>query len=596
MTGPQAITRKLEEAIAFLQRGRLPEAVALFQDILAEEPSNFDALCLSAIALSAAGRPSDARGAIGRALALRPDSGDALNIQGDVLMALGDYQGAVESFRMARARNPLAPHVLNNLGNALSHAGSQEEAIQCFDAALALDPALAVVHYNRGDALRAAGRAEEAIAAYRSALRIEPGFTHALNNIASCLIGLGRLEDALTAATDATEARPGYARAWVNRGIALARLGREGDAIASLEAAVQRDANNAEAWYELARLRDAAGRDEDAIAGFRRAIAIDPGHSDAGVNLAICLLRCGRFAEGWGHYEHRLKAVSGLGPSRRIPRHPHPERLPGPEAVRGRRLLVMGEQGLGDEIMFASLIPDLSDLAAEVTVLADPRLAGLFSRSFPRTAVLAHGEAGPRVEAVPEEGRFMIGSLARLLRGELKDFPGTPYLVPDPARVAALRARLDALGPEKKVGVMWRGGVGMARERRRSLALADLLPLMARPAHWISLSHLAAAREETEALFRETGQRVHHWPEVTESEDYDDTAALLAALDAVISVTCTAAHCAGALGADTHVLVPERAEWRYGRDGSSIPWYGSMTLYRRQGDWPLPDIARAVWG
>jgi ADP-heptose:LPS heptosyltransferase len=102
------------------------------------------------------------------------------------------------------------------------------------------------------------------------------------------------------------------------------------------------------------------------------------------------------------------------------------------------------------------------------------------------------------------------------------------------------------------------------------------------------------AKEECMRLLDDHGKVIHHWPDVTESDDFDDTAALIAELDAVISVTCTAAHCAASLGVDTHVLVNRRPEWRYGGSLSTIPWYKAMTLYRQTDDWPIQSIGLAL--
>ena len=189
-----------------------------------------------------------------------------------------------------------------------------------------------------------------------------------------------------------------------------------------------------------------------------------------------------------------------------------------------------------------------------------------------------------------------IGSLGRLFRNRTQDFPGTPYLVADPVRRAEMRTRLDALGDGRKIGIMWRGGIGGNNEEARSMALADMAAAMGGEFHWISLSHLDQAVEEVAAFKAAFGITVHHWPEVLQSQDYDDTAALLAALDAVFTVTCTIGYCCGALGTPVHVLVPRNPEWRYGTESAAIPWYGSMIMYRQaaSGEWPFARALAAL--
>ena len=190
--------------------------------------------------------------------------------------------------------------------------------------------------------------------------------------------------------------------------------------------------------------------------------------------------------------------------------------------------------------------------------------------------------------------RFYMASLGRLFRNGTADFPGTPYLIADDERRQKYRAALDELGSGRKIGIMWRGGVGGPREELRSLSLEDFTLLLADDVHWVSLSHLPTAKEQCRKLFETLGRTVHQWDHVLRSDDYDDTAALIAELDAVISVTCTIAHCAAALGVDTHVLVNRRPEWRYGGKLSTMPWYKAMTLYRQSDDWPIDRIGRAL--
>jgi hypothetical protein len=300
----------------------------------------------------------------------------------------------------------------------------------------------------------------------------------------------------------------------------------------------------------------------------------------------------GRFAEGWREYDWRSRASLHLAT--------FPQRYPGVESadaapdLAGKSVLLYQEQGLGDEIMFASMVPDAARAAARLVLMCEPRLKGLFARSFPGVEVVARGEAEP--EGV--ERRYLIGSLGRVFRNRTEDFPGTPYLTPDPERVMATRARLDGLGEGRKVGIMWRGGVGGNNEAQRSLALADMAASMGTDCHWISLSHLKTAGEDIAAFTATSGITVHHWPVILQSRDYDDTAALLAALDAVFTVTCTIGHCCGALGTPVHVLVPRTPEWRYGTEGADIPWYRSMSMYRQDvesGAWPM-DRVRAALG
>jgi tetratricopeptide (TPR) repeat protein len=587
---------QLQHAYALHRRGDIPGAVNAYRMLLLGDPKNFDCWFLCAMAEAQRGHIAEAIQCFEHALAIRPGNADALSAYGHALMEAARFEDAAEIYRKAVVVKPANSDELNNLGNALSKAGRHEEALAQFDAALKSKPDVYVGHYNRGVALSALNRKEEAILAFRRALSLKPDFAEAANNIGMAHMAMGRDTEAADAFREAVKTQPGYARGWVNLGRLLANAGALNEGIECLTRAVEIDPDNADAHYELGLALMPAGRPGDAVERFRRALTLEPNHHDAGLNLSLALLLLGKFDEAWPFYDHRLKALKLLGGSARVTVSEDSGRLEKKSDLAGGRLLVLGEQGLGDEIMFSSLLPDILRTAPKTTLIADARLVGLFERSFPGLTVCGHPpNDGGAINQVPVERRFFIGSLMKVFRRHAQDFPGTSYLVADPVRRADMRARLDALGQGPKIGVMWRGGIGGEREVLRSLTLEDLLPLLNEDGvHWISLSHLGAADDETAAFSQRTGIAVHHWPEVLRSDDYDDTAALLAELDSVVSVTGTVAHCAAALGISTHVLVNRAPEWRYGHEGAGLPWYRAMKLYRQTDAWPLAAVARTI--
>jgi tetratricopeptide (TPR) repeat protein len=584
---------RLAHARSLHHAGKVKAALAVYRDLLKADPKNFDVLCLSTMAQVQLGRPAEAAKSIARALALSPANAVALNAQGNVFMELGKRDRAIESFRAAVKADPGFADAHLNLGGALAAGGDREAALAAFDAALAARPGwpdallaratqfaalgsdeealagfdavlarrprFAPAHYNRGTTLKRMERLEEAMAAFRSAIAIDPNFVEAHNNLANTLTALRRYDEAIPAYRAALALRPEYPVALYNLGNALVELGRH----------------------------------DEALVHYADALRLDPDYADAGINMCSAKLAKGRWREGWDDYEYRLRDTQFRK------RHPPVARiqpLTGDPArdLAGKSVLIYREQGLGDGIMFASMIPDAVRVARRIAMVCHPRLKGLFVRSFPDIDVIAQGQ-----DTEPEgvERRYMIGSLGRLFRKRREDFPGTPYLVPDPACLAAMRARLDGIGPRRKVGIMWRGGVGGHSEKQRSLTLDDMAAGMGEEFHWVSLNHLDSAAEEVAAFTAATGRAIHHWPEVLQADDYDETVALLAALDTVFTVTCTVGHCCGALGVPVHVLVPRAPEWRYGTEGSAIPWYRSMTMYRQDfdsGAWPIAEALAAI--
>lgn len=402
-------------------------------------------------------------------------------------------------------------------------------------------------------------------------------------------------------------------RAWYSLGMAQMGRGDRQSARASFERALKLKPDLAEANYGLGILALDDHDFDAAIARLQRALEIDPGMTAAQCNLALALYGAGylRQAEqyllttlardpanaqaryyyshfalgrcewqrGWEGYEHRLSIGHTTAPAR----------LPAwrGELLAEKHILAYGEQGLGDQIMFASCLPDLAALARRVTVLVDGRLQRLFARSFPALAVQA-AEAGapPAALEMSHDFQIALGSLPRHFRTSDASFPRHHgYLRADEERVRYWRARLDALGPGLKIGISWRGGMQVTRRPLRSIELPQWLPILRTPGVVPVSLQYDECSAELAALREASGVGIAHWPEAI--ADYDETAALVTALDLVISVCTSVVHLTGALGKPAWVMVPASPEWRYLSRGASMPWYPSVRLFRQQqlGDW-----------
>jgi ADP-heptose:LPS heptosyltransferase len=181
-----------------------------------------------------------------------------------------------------------------------------------------------------------------------------------------------------------------------------------------------------------------------------------------------------------------------------------------------------------------------------------------------------------------------------LFRSKPEDFPGKPYLKADPERRIQWRALFDTLR-KPVIGIAWTGGLNNTGKKKRSLKLEDLEPIFRSiDATWVSLEY-RDRDDEIQAFYEKTGIQIHQWKRATRTEDYDDTAGLVAELDLVVSVSTAVIHLAGALGKDCWVLVPNKPRWFYLLEGE-IPWYKSVKLFRQKqnGEWPIEEVSRLL--
>lgn len=353
----------------------------------------------------------------------------------------------------------------------------------------------------------------------------------------------------------------------------------------------ERQANLKEActWYEkcldgkdataalsnLAMIYAKLGDHEKAIDHANAALAAKPDWFVPKMNAGLSHLALHNWAEGWDWYD------AALGTPQRPRNSYHDDETP-IWGGNGGTVIIYGEQGLGDQIMFASMIDEAIAKAEHVILDVDSRLKNMFARSFPRATVIATNRAKQITLPEPREinACMAIGSLGRLFRNHTKDFPGKPYIKTDPIRVAQWKTALDMLPKRRKIGICWEGGADNTGEEVRSMKLDDLLPILTCDAEFISLNHKPQAAGQIEEFKRRTGVDIWHFDRVHRTGDYEDTAALIESCDEVISVTTTVIHMAGALGKKCSVLVPEFPTWRYGVKGNALPWYKSVRLYR----------------
>ena len=493
------------------------------------------------------------------------------------------------------------------------------EAIRMLERIVWAHPQLAEGHRLLAEALRQQGDIEEARDSYTLALHFDPASWRAHYGLAVLELGQkrpdvarGELELALVHGGDNGAVRNALGAAHVEcgdtaravehfrRAIALdpdntdahsnlgyllfGQMESYAEGAALVDRAIALGAQSAKARLNWAMVLQLRGEVDRALEVYDELLDRDPDFAQARLNRGLILLARGDFERGWTEYEARKETPGFPQAAVAAPEWDGSD-------LSGKRIAIYPEQGLGDEIMFASCVPDVLYRARSATLVCHPKLERLYRRSFPAATVLAQRDGIKLPAEVDWSAR--IGSLPRFLRSDLARFPAHDgYLRADPERVRYWRERLAALPGKRKVGIAWRGGLPSTRRNLRSIPLAEWDAVLGVPdVDFVSLQHTDCA-DEIAAAEESMNARVHHWPEAL--ADYDETAALVSALDLVVSVQTAMVHLCGALGVPAWALIPETPEWRYGESGESMPWYPSVRLVRKAAGEAWPAVIARV--
>jgi tetratricopeptide (TPR) repeat protein len=542
------LDRLLDNAQRERLDGRLEQAEQLCREILAAEPHHAGALHLLGAVAGDTGRNELAVALIQEVVAVAPSHSDAHTNLGVALHALGRSEEALAHIHRALALTPQSTHALRNCAVVLSDLGRWTEAATYLRRRVALEPNNAGVYRMLGDWHARQGLRQEAVPYYLKALELDPSSVDAASNLGACLADGGHRAPALALLCKVVELNPGSAAAWANLGVATKNLGDV----------------------------------ETALRCFNRTLEIEPGDNRALWNRSLCLLGTGKLTEGWSDYEWRWKA------SQQCRDRPfYQPRWDGSDP-KGKTVLVWMEQGLGDQLLFASLLPDLLHAGAHCLVECEWRLEKLFARSFPGVEVVPSTEPPhPRTQQPGIDFQIPAGSLPRWFRPNVESFPShSGYLVPDPVRAGHWRERLEGLGEGPKVGICWRSGMTKGMRSMHYSQLNQWGPILTTSGvHFVKLQYDECDEElrESQRLF---GTPVHVWNGMDLKNDLEDVAALTSTLDLVISAGTAVDAMAGAIGIPAWVLIRGCTEW-WGLGTDYCPWSPSAR--------PFPCGANEPW-
>ena len=550
------IEDKFQQAVAFHQAGQLSQAEKICKQILTYNAQNAEVFHFLGIIACQVGKYPVAVDLITQAIEIDSKQPPFYYSLANALREQGKLEKATEAYQQVIQIQPNHADAYNNLGTMFINQDRIDDAIEAYQQAIRIQPNQGEAYYNLGNAFHSQERMEEAIEAYQKAIQIQPNRVEAYNNLGVVLIDQEKLEESVQIYQKTLEIQPNYADAYNNLGNALREQGKL----------------------------------EESIRIFQKATHLQPNHAEAHNNLAMMLLLKGNFENGWKQYEWRCQCDNFPLEKRDFPQ-PFWEGTD----LNDKSILVWTEQGIGDEIMFTSILPDLLNMNANIIVESDRRMVSLFQRSFPKIQFIPRqNPPNSQLLNTTIDYQVPIGSLGKWLRIDENSFilNRNTYLCACPKKTSRKRKEYQELANGKiLIGISWKStGINQRHtytKKKKSTPLEYWQPLLAqRNCFFINLQY-GNVKQELNEFQKHTDLKIYQDEEIDSLSSLDDFAAQISALDLVISTSNTTVHLAGALGKQVWTLLPHIPDWRWTLEREDTLWYPRMRLFRqhRIGDW-----------
>jgi tetratricopeptide (TPR) repeat protein len=542
------------------------------------------------------------------ALTIKPDDSGTLSNLGLALAELGSSEEAIDCYKSALQIDPNILDTNMRLAILLDEQDSTEEAIKYFKQAATIMPDDDEIHTLLSSALYKKELFHDAAASLQMAISINPNKAENYSNLSAIQLGIENFEEAAKSCYMALEIDRSNVLAHNNLGVSLTKIGQNEEAEASFRKALELNPKYAEALSNLGKLLHAKNPEKDIMDYFHKAIKInpriaefhsnlgsalgdqdnlkeaeetlrhalelDPEHRQAKINLSMNLLRSGHLKEGWDLYDSRLSRDRKTAFSSKPFWDGSALAYPGKNEPIEKSIILWGDQGLGDEVRFASIIPDLQRTGAKITIECDKRLTDIFARSFPEATILAYEHGGAANNPKEFDYQCPLTGLARFFRNDYESFAndGNGHLKADPALTTFWKKRLKDIGPQPKIGISWNSPVKVTGRVNHYASIEELSPIL--NTSGIDFVNLQSheSNEDLAKARKQFGVEIHTWNDLDYKNDLNGIAALTSNLDLVISFPTFSAELAGSLGVPTLCFVSHKNSFEELGSNDNI-WY-----------------------
>ncbi|UUX50498.1 tetratricopeptide repeat protein [Nisaea acidiphila] len=553
--------------------------------------------------LHSAGRVADAMSAYRELEALLPSLSQFWHFYGLATLQSGDLGAAARRLCRALLLTPSDANCLNRFACIFLSGGRPESAQKQLRRALSISPTLAEACYNLGEAERSLGNRAAALACFERAVAAAPENTAWQVSVATLLNDLGRATEARAILEPLEQKGALSAELFFQMGRARFDFCEAEEAVAYYHRALLANPSAPEGYNNLQLVQRSVGRMTEGVRTAVHGRTLRPSDPVLEYNLGDALLAAGKISEGYLQYSWRH-----LKDEVRVDRRGLPQEWNGSPATGNAALLLCHEQGIGDEIRFASCVRDIRRLyGGRVILEADPRLVPLFQRSFDDVTVIekirrsaekiAVADCGPLVARENIGAYLMLGDMPRLVRPNLDAFSPVPgFLLPAVSELELWLRRFKDAGQHRSVGFCWRSGLRRPGWRHNDLEARQLAPLFEAAEFLPVCLQYDECDDEIRELEKVTGKPVYKPLEIDQKNELDRVAGMIAALDLVVSANTSVLFIAGAVGTPAIGLHGSRTAVFLGARNN--PWLASEISVVKGGnrtwDQVIPEAAALI--